>query len=232
VEHEPIEFADTFAGDQVALKNGRRFTLSALIAALDALDPQPDWGHARDFPTTFQRLSALNPHLRLSSLEPSSRVTSRSNLVFDSAPSGATLRIFLPLDVADRLVEAGHDWFRKEDRLRFDFQLFSSAATTEQTALDRTYMDLVKDIGRFGYTIENRTMLSRLVQKFEEAARFQPTLYRRFQAEVIAIHEEVWASRFLDNLAASVTRAYGPNPEARYADQEMHEGIRRNATAK
>lgn len=232
MEHEPIDFADTFIGEQVPLKNGVRFTLSDLISAIDGLDPAPDWAHAENSPSTFSRFSSMNPHMRLDRIEPSSRVSDRSNLVFQTADSGPTLRIFLPLDVADRLAAAGNDWFDRSGRLRFDHHLFSSAVTSEQTALDVAYQELVNDIGRFGYTLENRDLLQQLVPKFEQAARFQPTLYRRMQADIIGIHEQVWTSRFLDNLAAEVNRAFGPNPEARYADLDPELRPNRDRVAK
>ncbi len=232
MEHEPIDFADTFVGERLSLKNGERFTLAQLVTAIDELDPEPDWGHVARFPSTLKRLSGMNPHLRLESLEPSNRVTDRSNLVFHASATGPTLRLFLPTGVADRLADAGKDWFDRSDRLPFDHQLFSTAVTSEQTALDLSYQELVADIARFGYTLENRDLLSQLVPKFEQAARYQPTLYRRIQADVIAIHEQVWASRFLNNLAVSVNRAYGPNPEARYADLDPELETRRGAIAK
>lgn len=216
VEHHPIDFSQTFLGEQVPLRSGTRFTLTDLLAALDGLEPALDWGHTSGLTTVYQRFSALNPHLRLPPLT-GDAVPDNDNLIF-SAQSGPALRLFLPLGAAEGLENAGMGWFDVGQTLRFDHYLFSTTPQAEKTALDAAYDRLIADIERFGFTEANRRSLDQLEVKFEQAARIQPTLYRKIQADVISLHAQLWSSRYWDRVAAAVTDAFGTDPRKRYPD--------------
>jgi hypothetical protein len=70
----------------------------------------------------------------------------------------------------------------------------------------------VHDIGRFGFTEENRERLLTLHEQFENLANANPTRYRQRQLQIIQTHRRIWMSNPWEHLADVATRATGRRP--------------------
>ncbi len=73
-----------------------------------------------------------------------------------------------------------------------------------QTPYDRAYVQLVDDIGHFGFTGSNQRKLEALYTKMQELAKENPTQYRRAQAKIITIHRRTWMTQAFRDLSGAV----------------------------
>ena len=197
-------------GELVRLRPGATVTLDGLLTALAPHTERLDWGPARGA-SMYEKFRDLNPHMGLPL--GLSGVPASGNVRFASAVGSVPVRFFLPLGATDVLRRVGLDVVGTVQR--FD-QTTYLPEDGDVTALDREYMALVEETGRFGFTRANKARLDRIAAQMQDAARRDPgSRYRQTQAEIARIHQGVWRTRAFDELVATTETLFSMNPLVR-----------------
>lgn len=203
-EHLPVDTSQTVFMERVQLRRGQSLPLHALLDALSAADP----ALAAD-PGPYQRFRALNPHMDLPDAPDSLGLPPEGDVVLRDRVQDLPVRFFLPLGSTQRLVEAGYDLLDPEQTFAFTRSTYAPPPDSLITPWDRAYDELVASISRFGFTEENRATLNRLENVFTELAERNPSPYRRRQLAIIRTHQQLWQTRFWEQLARATEAAMG-----------------------
>jgi hypothetical protein len=179
---------------------------------LTALADAPlDWGSTTDpDASVYDRFRALNPHIDLPASD-DGVLPDGADVRFVASVQGKAVRFFLPLGAPDALQQAGIEALDEDATFAFDASTYR-VPNGARTRWDRAYDALVHDIGRFGFTEENRERLLTLHEQFENLANANPTRYRQRQLQIIQTHRRIWMSNPWEHLADVATRATGRRP--------------------
>ena len=197
-----IDPKETLHVDRVQIKAGSSITLTKLLDALSGSDRRLDWGVPEaDSLSLYNRFRALNPHMSLPRTS-GDDVPANGNLVLSATADGDPVRFFLPTGATDVLRRVGLDVIGSV--FPFDDDTFL-VQPSEITPADERYTKLVNDIGDWGFSIQNKRVLDRLVDEFDAlAARNPDSRYRQTQAKIARIHRGIWNTRSFRDLAGTV----------------------------
>jgi hypothetical protein len=213
-EDEVVDPAGTYRAERIRLRPEAAVSLARLLLLLQPADL--DWGG--DGRTgLYSRFRVLNPHIALPSapLADTSEVPTAGNVRLTNTADGKPVRFFLPTGAAEYLRRAGYDLFA--DVTQFDERTFA-VSPRQVTRADRAYEDLVQDIGRFGFTLANRSRLDAIAGQLQAQAAADPSdRYRETQAEIARIHQSLWRTRGFRDLAATVETFLSYLPSRRAA---------------
>lgn len=209
-DHHPIDTTQTLRTARMQLKPGASIPLQALLDTLDRA--AVDWPLSVAEPATpYRHFQALNPHFELPSSSGGS-IPEQGNVKLVSAVQGKAVEVFLPLGAPNALKQAGLDLFDDAATFHFDASTYASPSPAMRTKWDRAYDALVADIGRFGFTEDNRERLLQLHDRFETLATVNPSHYRQRQLQIIETHRRIWMSNPWEQLAETATLATGRKP--------------------
>ncbi len=202
-ENKVINPARTVQVDRVQLKPDASVTLSRLLTALSQSDRRLDWGPlAPDSLSLYERFRRINPHIALPRSTGEGVPASGDLRLTATAADGDPVRFFLPPGADDVLRRVGLDVIGEV--FPFNNRTFL-VQPDEVTPADRAYDQLVRDIGRFGFSIANKRRLDDLVDQFEALAAQHPeSRYRQTQAKIASIHRGLWNTRAFRDLAGTV----------------------------
>jgi hypothetical protein len=142
----------------------------------------------------YESFVRFNQHITLPEAGPNGKMPNNGNLILANPSSGRAVRIFLPLGAAKALEEEGLNLFDGErTRLFNEFTFQDPGKTGEKSLLDWEYEALVRDIGGFGFTMENRDRLEALSEQMQKLAEDRPTPYRKSQALIADMHRRLWS---------------------------------------
>ena len=206
-ESLPIDKTATLQVERVQLRNGERINLSRLLELLPGADLAET--------NAYDRFREHNPHFLLPERsENQPGVPLRGDVQLVSRSGQVPVRFFLPAGSIQALFAAGFDGIDPEKTFHFGQDTYGGASWSYSasdssdafpgTVWDRQYHELVQEIGRFGFTNENRERLAALTERFEALAGEQPSLYRDMQLKIIRTHHRLWHSDVFDRLAAVV----------------------------
>lgn len=196
----PVDLSETVRVARVQLKRGTRVSLGEILTVLDTTGRAFDWGPAAKASSTYNRFRALNKHFDLPKSQ-TGDVPEAGNVQLPSTIDGKGVRFFLPLGAPQALRQADLDILDPNLTFRFDESTFGPPTDEQRTKWDKQYDALVNDIGRFGFTPDNRDRLMALHEKFEELAEANPSRYRQRQLTVIRTHRRIWRSNPWDKLS-------------------------------
>lgn len=205
-DERPIDSSKTLHAARVQLKLGATATLRDILDALASSREPLQWGPAAEG-SLYARFRHLNPHIDLPPGD-STFVPDAGNVRFRATTGGKAVRFFLPLGAPAVLKRAGVDVLNDAATFRFDDDTYAPASA-QPTRWDRAYDALVHDIGRFGFTKENREELLRLYERFQQMAEANPSAYRQRQLQIIETHRRIWISNPWEQLAPIATMATG-----------------------
>jgi len=201
-ESIPVDPSKSLRTVRVQLRPGERLFLSDLLRTLAASGQEFDWGPDTEGMTLYNKFRKLNKHFALpAGGSEDASVKPNADLRLTADVKGIAVRFFLPPGAPEALKAAGMNVLDDDRSFRYDENTYGRPDPAEITLWDRQYQQLVNDIAYFGFTREYRDRLAYLVDKFEELAKTNPTLYRRMQLEVIKTHERIWKSNVFDKLA-------------------------------
>lgn len=209
VESMPIDTSLSIRTERVQLKTGETLYLSHLLKALGESGVSLDWGIGTASHGLYERFRRLNPHFRLPDGPEDGGIPGRGDVRLVSKSGSAAVRFFLPLQAAEVLAQAGIDVLDESASFRFDGDAYSPVAQGEKTRADVEYEALVRTIEQYGFTLEKRAQLKRLLTEFEELAEKTPTHYRLTQLEIIKTHHQLWNFAGWEKLAKSTRAAKG-----------------------
>lgn len=232
VEDVPIDTSLTVIAERVQLRSGEQIFLSEIIDILEADDAFMAQNHQieeyRDgAKRVYHQFRELNPHIQLPALSGESGVTPAADLRIVSRVDNAPVRIFLPRGATDALERAGRNVVDRDRMFTFDRNAYSRPGGSDFTVYDRQYEELVADIGRFGFTSQNRSRLLRLRSQFESMAEANPSHYRMVQRDIIRVHAQIWQSGPWNRLAAEVSGVSGFQRVAIQPPVELERGMAR-----
>ncbi|MDX1418701.1 MAG: hypothetical protein R3181_01935 [Rubricoccaceae bacterium] len=216
-EGKTIDPAETFRGDLVQIAPGRSITLDRLLTALGGAD-RLEWDVPGDAEVAslslYERFRRMNPHFDLPTS--SGDVPPNGNLVLTETAGETPIQFFLPLGADDVLRRVGLDVIGEV--FTFDENTYRVDAD-EITPVDRAYEQLVRDTGRFGFSMENKARLDRIATQLQTLAEQYPdSRYRQTQAKIARIHRGVWGTRAFRDLAGTVETLLTIVPERRAAE--------------
>ncbi len=204
MEEEPIDTSHTVLAERVQLKTGRQIFLSQLLRTLgkhrDMLLIRGD--QDRHLYDVFRE---LNPHIQLPEASDDQAVPVRGDISLSSKSGAADVRFFLPLGASRALAQAGLNILDEKKTFVFNHDTYRDPNLGLKTMWDREYEELVREIGKFGFTLANRARLSRLVSRFEQLAESDPSHYRKMQLYIIKQHAGIWQTGPWNNMAAAVS---------------------------
>lgn len=211
VENIPIDPQRTLRTERVQLRPGQSITLSALLELLAPHGTRLDWGFGNDADNLYERFRRLNKHIGLPAAEGPGPVAvpASGDVRFAATAGNVPVRFFLPHGATDLLERIRPGLIDASRTFRFDENAFQDPALTgEKTRWDYAYDELVQDIARFGFTMQNRARLEAIYRNFVRLAEEQPSFYREAQLKIITIHRRVWqTTRFVD-LAGTVQNVF------------------------
>jgi hypothetical protein len=214
VEDEPIDTIKTLLTERVQLREGQQIYLSQLLRTLDKQRDQLALDNFEDL-SLYNIFREMNPHIVLPAPTDSVGVPVRGDINLTSKAGAADVRFFLPLGSSRVLNGEGVDILDETKTFVFDHNTFRDPRLGDKTMWDREYDNLVQDIGRFGFTRENRSRLISLRSRFQQMYEQNPSHYRKLQLEIIRLHENVWQWGPWNDIAAAVSSARGRlRPEA------------------
>lgn len=205
----PVDTTQTLLAEQVQLKPGAYTHLSHLLRMLGDTGELLDWGPGTESMSLYDRFRSMNPHFALPDPGEVSGVPLEGDVRLTRAVGDMPVRFFLPLGARQLLAQAETDVIDESSVRRFDHDTYPDPDQGTKTMWDRQYDDLVRAIGRFEFTHENRQRLLQLADRFEELARSTPTHYRRTQHEIIQIHRMLWLNQPWEKLARATEAALG-----------------------
>jgi hypothetical protein len=210
----PIDTTKTLLAERVQLRAGAQIQLSEILDILEAdaafMAQNQAVGEFRESGTkVYQQFRDLNPHIQLPALSGESDITPAADVRFVSRVDNAPVRFFLPRGGTDALERAGRSVVDRDRMFTFDRNTFGAPPASEVTVYDRQYDELVADIGRFGFTNQNRVRLLRLRSQFESMAEANSSHYRMMQRDIIRVHAQIWQSGPWDRLASEVAATTG-----------------------
>lgn len=194
VEKLRIDPKKTISAELVQVSEGVTITLSEILELLRQNGGNNlHWAVGEGQNSLYQKFRALNPQFQLPEAT-IDEVPQSGNLVFNKyASNGDRIRFFLPSGATTLLERINSAVLDERATQRFDHTTFLDPVKTgEKLEMDYQYDDLVRAIGRFGFTQSNRDRLNRLASQIIDAAVQTPTPYRRMQARVVRIHRDVW----------------------------------------
>lgn len=191
VEHTAVNSDQTMMADLLTMRSGKQITLGDLLERLAKYEL--DWTPWNEEPV-YKAFSRFNQHLTLPDPAEDGAMPRNGNLVIANPTSRLRARIFLPLGAAEALKSEGLDLFDDDRTRRFDESTFQDPAVTGQkTLLDWEYEALVREIGRFGFTLDNRERVKKLAEQLADLAEETPTPYRKSQALIAEMHSRLWS---------------------------------------
>jgi hypothetical protein len=191
VEHMPVHEERTMMAELLSLRRGQRINLKDLLDRLE--NEELDWTPWNDG-SIYESFLSFNQHITLPEAGPDGKMPNNGNLILANPSSSLELRIFLPLGASDILEEEGLKLFDAEKTRYFnEFTFQDPAKTGEKSLLDWEYDSLVRDIGGFGFTLENRDRLGTLAEQMQRLADERPTPYRKSQALIADMHRRLWS---------------------------------------
>ena len=205
-ENKTIDTTKTLRTARVQLEPGAQTSLRDILTVLDSTQTF-DWGPGTGGMSIYEKFREINPHFDLPATD-DGELPVAGNVRFVSSVDGKAVRFFLPLGAPAALRGAGLDVLNDDATFHFDGSTFSNA-DAQRTRWDRTYAELVDDIGRFGFTPSNRHQLLELHDKFIELADENPSHYRRLQLDIIQTHRRIWLSNPWEELSDESMLATG-----------------------
>ena len=209
VDELPIDTTMTLRAERVQLKPGQSVHLSDLLAALVESGVYLRWARGTASLGLYERFRRLNPHFDLPPADTDGGVPPEGNVLLVHQVDEATVRFFLPLHASQVLAAQGLDVIDEAATFRFDHNTYRLPNDDVRTKWDRQYTDLIHDIGRFGFTEENRERLNKLASKFDALATADPSHYRLMQRAIIKTHQRLWAFSGWDAVALATETANG-----------------------
>jgi hypothetical protein len=206
-ESIPIDTTLTQLVERVQLRDGEEILLSALLDSLELRAPDLDWRTPDVDSSSYLRFRRINPHINLPPFDRLG-VPVEANIRFVAKSGRVPVRFFLPRGSVAKLGAAGFSPFDASATQTYDHTSLE-LHPEEITATDVVYQILVDDIGSFGFTLENREKLARIVDALNLEYEANPTYYRWLTLQVAEVHQWVWRSRNFDELAAQVEAARG-----------------------
>lgn len=232
LDDSPIDTTQTYHAERVQVRTGLSIHLSEILDILEADDmfmAQNRW--LEDYRDSgnqlYQQFRDLNPHIQLPALSGESDITPAADVRFIRSAENSPVRFFLPIGASDALERAGRNVIDRERMFVFNRDTFGYPARSEVTTYDRQYEELVAEIGRFGFTNQNRARLLRLRTQFESMAEANPTHYRMMQRDIIRVHAQIWQSGPWNRLAADVAATTGFQRVAAEPPVELDRGMAR-----
>ncbi|MFQ5572158.1 MAG: hypothetical protein ACE5G0_20970, partial [Rhodothermales bacterium] len=214
VEKVPIDTLWTLHAERVQLKEGRSIYLSDLLEALEESGVHLRWARGTASLSLYERFRRLNPHFDLPQGDEDG-IPATGNVRLVDQVGNATVRFFLPLNATTVLAQNGIDALDDEATFRFDHNTYRLPDNKARTPLDTQYHKLVQDIGRFGFTRENKARLDTLAVRFEQRSAEQPTHHHLSQSVIIKTHQQLWQFKGwtpLANIAETVQDSIQPQP--------------------
>jgi hypothetical protein len=148
----------------------------------------------------------LNPHIDLPPNDTENRVPKAGDVYLTTRSKSLPVRFFLPTGSSALLDQAGLVVLDQERTFLFDRETFG-IPEGGFTVWDGQYAELIEDIKHFGFTHENRARLNILAERFEKLAESTPSHYRDLQLSIIALHQNLWRTRFWSELAQNTAAA-------------------------
>ena len=190
MEHIPVDFNRTMMAELVTIKSGQRMNLKDLLDQLEKYDL--DWTPWNET-TTYEAFRGFNQHLTLPAPGANGAMPRNGNLVLVNPSRRIAVRFFLPLGATKALAGDEVGLFDVDVMRTFNEYTFQDPNQTgEKSLLDWEYEALVKNIGQFGFTMENRDRLEKLTEQLAKLAEEKPTPYRKSQALISSIHNRLW----------------------------------------
>lgn len=191
IEHLPVDLSRTLRAELVTMKAGASTSLGEVLAILEK--HELDWTPYESL-TAYEAFRAFNSHIDLPGGGSSGKMPGNGNLKLTNPSRAQKLRFFLPLGSTKILKDAGKDVFDEKELRLFDDNTFADPVKTQQKSmLDWEYERLVNDIGRFGFTMENRDRVTEIADQMEKLAEQKPTPYRRAKAIIARMHHRLWS---------------------------------------
>ena len=202
-----VDRNQTLRAARVQLHAGTTISLNRLLGYLADSDESLDWGPDTDGLSPYERFKQLNPHMHLPPTDDGA-VPEDGNIELSAlAPSGNTVRFFLPLGAPAVLDQLGVNVLNEAATFRFDENTFTEDEA-QRTRWDDAYDELVRNIERFGFTMRNRNRLMLLHDEFKRLAAENPSPFRKRQLRIIEAHWRVWRSGPWDRLADVTQEAF------------------------
>lgn len=207
VDELPIDPSRTLFTERVQLTSGAQISLRQLLDLLEPHGGRLNWGAGVESGNAYERFRQLNSHMALpaSNNDSETVIPAGGDVRLTAAVSGKPVRFFVPHGTTELLQRVRPDLLDTRRTFRFDDTAFADPAVNgEKTQYDYAYDELVRDIGQFGFSIENRNRLEGLYRRFVAMAEENPSHYRETQRIVITIHRRVWMTRGFRDLAGTV----------------------------
>ncbi len=211
LEHAPIDFRNRLHAEQVSLQAGPTLALSDLLEELDCVEDRLDWGPLSGRGSTWQRFLALNPHIP--GARSDSVLSAENDVLLRTINTKKPLRIFLPTGTGEVVRGVVADAIRQGSIVRFDDTLYRRKDDFQPSEWDIRYRNLVEDIGKFGFSSENKSLLEEIASGMAEQAEREPTVRNRIMKDVAEIHLMLWKSRYWRELSRTVVAKLDTRPE-------------------
>ena len=199
VDEEPLDTTKTMLTERLQLRDGEEVSLASLLGTLDE---NREMLTVPDGQSLYETFRSQNEHIPLPEADDDS-IPDGGNVVLSASAGGEPVRFFLPLGATNALRASGRDILNPAATIRFDHSVFSDE-DVDITQWDREYRTFVEETMNFGFTTERRARLRELMSTFEQLAQENPTRFRRWQADIINVHNRLWSTDAWDAMAGEV----------------------------
>lgn len=210
-EDRLIDPSQSIHAERVRIRPGVSTSLSQILTALEPHGRRLNWGPVAG-ESLYARFRDLNPHIDLPAAS-GAGVPAAGDLRLTASADNEPVHFFLPEGAASVLARVGLDVIG-------DVETFDEAtyllAPEEVTPTDEAYVQLVRDVGDFGFTRSAVVRLDRIHDRLQVLARENPdSRYRQTQAKVARIHRSVWRTRAFRNLVATAETLLSVDPRVK-----------------
>ena len=195
-----IDTTRTHLTERVQTRANVKMYLSELLEHIKPFEDELDWSFASEDTSLYEKFRRFNPHISLPDPSLEASIPREGDVFLATRNTRQPVRFFLPLGTTQKLVAKGFDLISEKDVFAFDHNTYR-VTPDDITAWDRQYADLVDDVKYFGFTRENRDLLNILVRRFEKLAESNPSTYRTLQLSIIKLHQNLWRTRYWNELA-------------------------------